>query len=223
MAHNYVVGRRGREWSCWYQFGSGVLPASLELTPAAWAALAPAIAEDASPPSTDAPQAIVVVRVVGERAVPEGLVRVLSDGSRGAPRTLLELAPDVAASPATALSPAPTTQARAPWFVRMFQRRTFTPAELWEADAAKVVPFPDLEARRRMTRREKLAQGSRPPAPVISLRSTAPDPTQPSAPSDAANRSELAAEVGAAAEALPLDLVDVVTHAWRAFRRKRDP
>jgi hypothetical protein len=36
-------------------------------------------------------------------------------------------------------------------------------------------------------------------------------------------RGELAAEVGAAAAALPLDLVDVVAHAWRAFRRGRDP
>jgi hypothetical protein len=36
-------------------------------------------------------------------------------------------------------------------------------------------------------------------------------------------RAELAAEVGPAATALPLDLVDVVAYAWRAFRRGRDP
>jgi hypothetical protein len=30
-------------------------------------------------------------------------------------------------------------------------------------------------------------------------------------------------EVGTAADALPLDLVDVVAYAWRAFRRGRDP
>ena len=104
----------------------------------------------------------VVVRVVGERVVPEGLVRVLSDGVRGAPRTLLELAPDVAL-------PTAVPSARAPWFVRMFQRRTFTPAELWTADVAKVIPFPDVEARRRMSRRERLAWGTGTPAPVIPI------------------------------------------------------
>jgi hypothetical protein len=36
-------------------------------------------------------------------------------------------------------------------------------------------------------------------------------------------RAELTAEVGPAAAALPLDLVDVVAYAWRAFRRGRDP
>jgi len=227
MAHNYVVGRRGREWSCWYQFGSGVLPTCLELTTAAWAALGPAIAPSPSPPANEAPNdapsspaPTVVVRVVGERAVPEGLLRVLSDGARGAPRTLLQLASDVAPSP-SASSLAATV--RSPWFVRMFQRRTFTPAELWEADAAKVIPFPDLEARRRMTRRQRLAQGSGSPATVIPLRPIAPDPAPSRTTDNAENRSELAAEVGDAAEALPLDLVDVVTHAWRAFRHKRDP
>jgi hypothetical protein len=251
LAQNYVVGQHGREWSCWYQFGSGELPRSVELSAAAWAELVPppappVAAEPAEPPPAraqpldpppDAPGApeasVVVVRVVGERAVPEGLVRVLSDGARGVPRTLLALAPDVT-------RPAAAPGGRAPWFVRMFQHRTFTPAELWTADAAKVIPFPDLEARRRMSRRERLTWGTGMPVPVIPCsrhageriapRECVADPP-PAAPDRAVAactappepRAELVAEVGAAAAALPLDLADVVAQAWRAFRRGRDP
>jgi len=272
LAQNYVVGRHGRAWSCWYQFGSGELPRAIELSAAIWAELVPpsarpfVVKSDASnqgapPPLTErqdaplqpppaesdasdqgasqplterqgAPDApIVVVRVVGERAVPEGLVRVLSDGVRGVPRTLLEPAPDVA-------RPTAVASARAPWFVRMFQRRTFTSAELWTADVAKVIPFPDLETRRRMSRRERLAWGTGTPAPVIPMPRRANDlgaasvvdavPSAPDRPVTSCTvplepRAELVAEVGAAAVALPLDLVDVVAQAWRAFRRGRDP
>src|SRR6266581_2033390 len=56
---------------------------------------------------------IVEARVVGERVVPEGLLRVLSDGTRGAPRTLLTLARDVE-------RPTVTPAARLPWFVRVY-------------------------------------------------------------------------------------------------------
>ena len=48
--------------------------------------------------------------------------------------------------------------------------------------------------------------------PAAAPRSALPEP-----------RAALVAEVGDAAAALPLDLVDVVAHAWRAFRRGRDP
>ena len=257
LAQNYVVGQHGRAWSCWYQFGSGELPRAVELPAAAWAALVPAAGElpvvvpdvpaadelsgeaplEPRPDVPGAPGApSVVVRVVGERVVPEGLVRVLSDGARGVPRTLLELAPDVAQSTAV-------PSVRAPWFVRMFQRRTFTPAELWTADVAKVIPFPDVEARRRMSRRERLAWGTGTPAPVFSIqrRAGAPVPsvrvadTPPVVPEQVVAdvpappepRAELVAEVGGVVDDrlldLPLDVADVVAQAWRAFRRGRDP
>jgi len=126
---------------------------------------------------------------------------------------------------------------REPWFVRMFQRRTFTPAELLVADAAKVIPMPDLEARRRMTRRERLAGAARAPAVVVPLRAPSAEdlaaavsaPTLlplGSAPAPAVElaldpRAELAAEIGAeAAAGLPLDVADVAAHAWRAFLRR---
>jgi hypothetical protein len=241
LAHNYRVGQRGRVWSCWYRFGSGEVPRAVEMAVAAWAALVPppstvaaasalAIAPPAEP-RPDAPSApVVVVRVVGERAVPEGLVSVLSDGERGVPRTLLTLAPEVA-------RPTAVPSARAPWFVRLFQARTFTPAELRSVNAATVIPFPDVAARRRMTRGERLAWGGA-QSPVIPLRADASGaprapgaaplevaPDRPVASASAAGelRAELAAEVGPAAAALPLDLVDVVAYAWRAFRRGRDP
>lgn len=248
LSSNYRVGQRGRVWSCWYQFGSGALPRAVEMSAAAWAAMvplpsavavAPALAIATSPePRPDAPGApIVVVRVVGERAVPEGLVRVLSDGTRGVPRTLLALAPEVA-------RPTAVPSVRAPWFVRPFQARTFTPAELWAVSAATVIPFPDVAARRRMSRRERLAWGggSGQPSPVIpiarragpgevSVPVAAGPPVTPVTPSQAAvvppappeSRAVLVAEVGEAVDALPLELVDVVAQAWRAFRRGRDP
>jgi len=245
LSSNYRVGQRGRVWSCWYQFGSGELPRPVELSAAAWAAMVPSSAVAVAPAlaiagSPEAPQgapgaSIVVVRVVGERAVPEGLVRVLSDGARGVPRTLLTLAPDV-------VGPTAGPSARAPWFVRPFQARTFTPAELWAVNAATVIPFPDVAARRRMSRRERLAwgSGSGEPSPVIafprrvglaaaSVRVVAVPPAAPdpsvvtSCPPPPEPRAELVAEVGDSASALPLDLVDVVAQAWRAFRRGRDP
>jgi len=247
LSSNYRVGQRGRVWSCWYQFGSGELPRAVEMPAAVWAAMAPspsavavapALAIATSPETRpDAPGAsIVVVRVVGERAVPEGLVRVLSDGARGVPRTLLALAPEVA-------RPTAVPSARAPWFVRPFQARTFTPAELWAVSAATVIPFPDVAARRRMSRRERLAWGGGTAtgtlSPVIpSARRAgldeasdrvaedppaAPDPVAASWTAPLEPRAALVAEVGDAAAALPLDLVDVVAQAWRAFRRGRDP
>ena len=251
LAHNYRVGQRGRVWSCWYRFGSGEVPRTLEMAATTWAALVPppcavaaAPALASAPPTEacpDVPSApvvvpVVVVRVVGERAVPEGLVSVLSDGERGVPRTLLTLAPEVA-------RPTAVPSAREPWFVRPFQARTFTPAELRSVHAATVIPFPDVAARRRMTRGERLAWGGA-LSPVIPLRagaSGAPgtrgvapleaaperaervEPPVVSAPVTGELRAELAAEVGPAAAALPLDLVDVVAYAWRAFRRGRDP
>jgi hypothetical protein len=106
MVSNYRVGQRGRTWSCWYQFGSGAVPRAISLPAAQWAELeapsvlakAPtlAIAAPIEPGADAASAPIVEARVVGERVVPEGLLRVLSDGARGAPRTLLTLAPDVA-------------------------------------------------------------------------------------------------------------------------------
>jgi len=173
LAHNYRVGQRGRVWSCWYQFGSGEVSRALELPAMAWAALAPPPVA-AAPLVIAAPAAeielpsapVVVVRVVGERAVPEGLLRVLSDGVRGVPRTLLTLAPEVA-------RPTAVPSARAPWFVRPFQARSFTPAELRSVSAATVVAFPDVAARRRMTRGERLAWGGA-LSPVIPLRVGAP-------------------------------------------------
>jgi hypothetical protein len=236
-----------------------VPPPSAVAAAAALAIVPPVAVAAAHPPAPNDPAVPgapgIVVRVVGERAVPEGLVSVLSDGERGVPRTLLTLAPEVA-------RPTAVPSVRAPWFVRPFQARTFTPAELRSVTAATVIAFPDLAARRRMTRGERLAWGgARSPGPLRgdasgapSARGVAPveraperaeraeqaDPPVASAPvagelraelaaevgpAPVAGelRAELAAEVGPAATALPLDLVDVVAYAWRAFRRGRDP
>lgn len=257
MAQEYRVGRSGRTWSCWYQFGSGAVPRAISLPAAQWAELeapsvvakAPtlAIAAPVEPGANAAIAPIVEARVVGERVVPEGLLRVLSDGARGAPRTLLTLAPDVA-------RPTATPAARSPWFVRAYQLEPYTPGRLWSADPAMVIAFPDVAARRRMSRRERIAwggggesgaSGAAPVAPVVSLpvRETSsapavpvpsssveapavevPDLAAPAAPVGAPAgpeelRAALAVEVGAeTAAAVPLDLVEVMLRAWGGFR-----
>jgi hypothetical protein len=256
MASNYRRGQRGRLWACWYRFGSGELARSVSLPAGKWAEIDPSAAAPLVPtlptlevvapsaPRQDIASApIVEVRVLGERVVPEGLLRVLSDGARGVPRTLLTLAPEVQC-------PTAAPAARAPWFVRAYLLRPFTPGRLWSSDPAMVIAFPDLEARRKMSRRERIAWGGGGGtegggvAPVVPLRAPAvpSSPTVPSSPIAApaaavapglANRTaapqrsveelraELAAEVGAElAAALPIDLLEVTCRAWGGHRRR---
>ena len=229
LASEYRVGQRGRTWSCWYQLGSGTLPRPISLPAAQWAELDPSIVRAKVPtlalaaplePLPDAVSApIVEARVVGERVVPEGLLRVLSDGSRGAPRTLLTLARDVE-------RPTATPAARLPWFVRAYQMRPFTPGQLWAPDPPLGIAFPDIEARRRMSRRERLAwgawggsggagtsgpSGAVPVAPVIPLPLRGADASAPSSPTaePTAPSSPIAAPAtvapGVADPAAPLD------------------
>jgi hypothetical protein len=254
LASEYVVGRRGRAWSCWYRFGSGELPRAIELPRATWdeaapawervatateesvpaapiAVEAPAALELAPTPAPIAPaaelrqesprEASVVVRVVGERVLREGLLRIVSDGSRARPRAVLELAADA--------RPTATPAARSPWFARAYRGRVITPADLAALPAeglAKVIPFPDVEARRRLTRRERIALGTGELAPVVAL---APRPARPAVaasagraapPAPAGAPAEQAAEVGAVAFELPLDVAEVAALAWRSFSRR---
>jgi hypothetical protein len=163
MASNYRVGQRGRTWSCWYQFGSGALPRPVSLPAAEWAELEQttlvaklptlAIAAPIEPLPDAASAPIVEARVVGERLVREGLIRVLSDGARGAPRTLVTLAPNVE-------RPTVTPAARLPWFVREYRMQPFTPGRLWSPDPVMGIAFPDVAARRRMSRNERLVWGA---------------------------------------------------------------
>jgi hypothetical protein len=175
MAKNYRVGHRGRSWCCWYRFGSGELPQSIEIAEARWngagqgASSEGASAAAASSPAI-APTSTLVVRVVGETAVPEGVVRALSDGSRAVARTQLDLAGDVG-------EPTARAAARPPWFVRAFERQTFTPGELAAVKLATVIAFPDLEARRK-ARRPSMAMPEDHLGAIVPLRA----PTTP--PSD---------------------------------------
>jgi hypothetical protein len=161
MASNYRVGQRGRTWACWYQFGSGALPRAVALPVAKWDEIEPftarrlvpslAVLEVVESAPQEAPP-VVEVRVLGERVVPEGLLRVLSHGARGPARTLLTLAPGVAAARASG--------AKELWFEGSYRLRPFTPGRLWGSDPAKVMAaFPDIEARRKMTRKERCAWG----------------------------------------------------------------
>jgi hypothetical protein len=149
VAANYVVGRHGRMFLCWYQMASGVLPRRETVTDAQWAALIPADLPDSSPPALPLPQtppnaldaphpAPVTICVLGEKRVPEGTLQVLSDGLRGIPRTRLITAPDVGPDLKTEFG-------RLPWYIRMYRQRAFTPGEFRFAEPSNIVPFPDLK------------------------------------------------------------------------------
>lgn len=240
LASNYCVGSRPRAWCCWYQFGSGVLPRAVELPASTWEALEssgygvrPPVALAVAPESPqDAPsRASVMVRVVGEKTLPDALLSVLSDGARGPARMLVTAAAGVEA-------PTVEPAARSAWFLRPYQARHFTPAELMSASAATVTPFPDIEALRRMSRRERLAavaacqQATRPgawawdPGHVIPLRKPAPasgsPPTAESVlePASGPQQPRPDLSVGVVAGAAPQDSGGIVT--VRSLR-KGDP
>jgi len=151
LASNYRVGRRGRMWSCWYQFGSGELPRVVALPAAKWDQIAPFTTEplvasaallevvDSKPQElTSAP--LVEVRVLGERVVSEGLLSVLSNCARGLPRALLTCAPGVE-------SPTAAPALRPPWYERSLRLLKLTPRRLWRADVGRVGPsIEDLRA-----------------------------------------------------------------------------
>lgn len=175
LARNYCVGKRGRIWSCWYRFGSGEIARSVALPAAKWEEITPFKSTPLVPtpakleivPSMplEAPSAQVVeVRVVGERVVSEGLLRVLSDGARGLPRTLFTAAPGVD-------RPTAEPGAREPWWERHYRMLPFTPGRLWTANAARV-----LEERRKLPRGDRLDVGGggrdrsrRAGAPVVTV------------------------------------------------------
>lgn len=215
MASNYRVGQRGRLWSCWYRFGSGDLPSAVSVPTSTWQQIEPLTAEPMAPtlavvpcePSEAPSTTPVEVRVLGERLLREGLVRVLSDGVRGLARTLVVRAP----------SDQPTVKpsARAPWFVRAWLLRPFTPGRLWATDPAMVIAFPDIEARRRMSRRQRLAWGGGgSSAPADAIASAAPVTTLAPViplvtPRSNAEVSEPIAPATAAPATAPTDVFDL--------------
>ena len=125
---DYSTGHHGRMFSCWYTFGSGVLPArAAPIAAAATQTLQEAPGGAESPPAPPL--------VLAERRVSEGLLRVLSDGRRGEPRVELDAGPGL-----------PPPGLGEPWWQRMYQRRRFSPAEFFTADPRRVVPFPEHRA-----------------------------------------------------------------------------
>jgi hypothetical protein len=202
LARQYCVGKRGRIWSCWYRFGSGELARPAAVSAATWEERAPFRHASLVPTPAlleivpqDAPSApMVAVMVVGERAMPAGddmppgLLRVLSDGARGLPRTLYTAPPGLE-------RPTAEPAARAPWFDRQFGLLPMTPQLLWAAHADRVV-----DERRHLSRGDRLdlggggrdrARGAG--APVASVAPSAPHAASAAGAPDAAGVRELVA------------------------------
>jgi hypothetical protein len=107
---NYAVGRHGRQFTCWYRFGSGERPP-----------LEPDLGV-----------------VLGTRLVAEGALVVVHAGVGQAPRVrFASLQPNLVEA----------LTAQDAWWVRMYQRRAFTPAEFFEADQRHVLPGPFRDRR----------------------------------------------------------------------------
>jgi len=134
---NYAVGRHGRVFQCWYRFGSGRMAKPHEITPGA-----ELVVPEVSPHARDRKLGAIVAEarqdalgdaiardlVVAERVVPEGVLRVLSDGTRAAPRVVLErprIAPAIGAVDERGVA----------WWASLFLERRFSVDEFRTADS----------------------------------------------------------------------------------------
>jgi hypothetical protein len=160
LANQYVVGKRGRMWSCWYQFGSGALARPVTVPEAKWEELEPYRAAQLVPtpaqlkvvpsPPEGAPSApLIEVLVLGECPAPEGqgMLHALSSRVRGLARTLFSAASGIG-------RPSAAPAARPPWFERHFQMRPMTAGRLRAANANAL-----LAERRGLSRRLRLELG----------------------------------------------------------------
>ncbi len=216
---DYSTGHHGRIWTCWYQFGTGMLPQAREPgTYGAW--------------SRGSEGALVL----GERRVSAGTLRVLSDGPESPASTRGRL---VRCSTWVELEPASGVVVEkgggAGWWRSMFERRRFTPGEFWSADEGVVIggPWTRSAVPRRygaMVEDELAAYPSRrvgrtgsydpaqpiapatPPVTAVATGATAADP-----------RAELAAGLGVEASTLtdcPSDVAAAIATSLRAFDRR---
>jgi len=177
----HAVGRRGRRWSVWYRFGSGVLPALVAVDRASWeragrrevlapslampaATVAPVIVEAAqdAPGAAEAP--VVEVREVAARPVREGVLRALS-AAGGPVRLVLVPGPD---------APSPARPGyRAAWWLR--QWRGAPPVGAFQrAHEGAIVVGPRLVAGAGVARLVSNRAGALHAAPVSSDRGVGP-------------------------------------------------
>jgi hypothetical protein len=153
LAANYRVGKRGRMFSCWYQFGSGVVARGAEVPRAEWEQLGAREVSvvfpklSVAPKEAQEPDGVVSVRVVAERSLPDGLglLRVLSSGGRGRARSMLVADPEQA-------------QPSVSWYGRPFQR-TLTVGEVWDPALGLGTMFPSGQMRQKLTRSKLLLLG----------------------------------------------------------------
>jgi hypothetical protein len=219
---DYSTGHHGRIFSCWYAFGSGMLAMPRE--PGGRAA--PHQSRGAAQGGAGDE-----VLVLAERHVREGLLRVVSDGTRRRPWVELEPAPWVNLE----------TGGGAAWWRGMYERRQFTVRDLRAADEAVVIAGPwaapprgDVPTARYGVPVEELPavwrRSGRPspptPAPVAPVVAavTPAAPVVAAVPPAADARAALAAELGADVAQLadyPADLAAIAARTWRAFEPRR--
>jgi len=171
---DYSTGHHGRIFSCWYQFGSGV------------------VAPERSTSAQDAPGAAKAPElVVARRSLRVGVLHVLAGGGRRRPRVELDPGPGVVVE----------REGGASWWRDMFERRNFTPGEVFDADEAIVVagpwPWRGPHLPRVVASRPELAPPELAPPELAvggSYDPPAPELAPPAPESD--GRATLAAELG---------------------------
>ena len=148
------------------------------------------------------PRRVDEVLVLAERDVEEGRLQVVSNGAAA---IAVRLAPT--RSPSTLSSP---------WWVRMYQRRAFTPAEFFEADDRKVLPGP-FRHRRRAGELELGESATHPPPP-------SPPPPPPPAPpvAQAAAPTPVDRSLHDSAPPPPSALDEHIARAWNAWLKRRE-
>jgi hypothetical protein len=139
---DYATGRHGRLYTCWYRFGSGALP-----TADGGGALVLAVREVEEGrlevvAGADGPQ----VRILEPRVAAEPPQEPRCAGSSGQEGDSQERAAGGVQEPSgmggQAPASVPSGREQEPWWVRMYLRRAFSPAEFLDGDARRLVPGP---------------------------------------------------------------------------------
>ena len=155
------------------------------------------------------PQAAADDRLIlAERDIEEGRLQVVANDAQ--PPTV-RLEPSPALLPSLLDDDAKTP----PWWIRMYTRRVFTPAEFLEADARKVIPGPFRHRYPPSAYRPPAEPNSSPPAELSPAQGPAPAPAPPPL-------ERIPASVENLLETLPAALRGQARRTWASWFREQD-
>ena len=215
----HSVGAHGRQWSCWYRFGSGELPVMVTIARATWDAagrrepLVPSLAMPAvvvvvaAPDASGAPaSAFVELRQVATRPVREGVLVALSEAG-GPVRVILEPGPWIAAPARPGYRPS--------WWLRQYRGQGAPSVSAFAHAHEGGILFGARGVAERIARRAARARAA---AAGVTASAGSYDPAPAALAPRAVELPELPELAGIAS-----DLVGVLGNAWAAWERSRGP